>query len=255
VVLLHGFPDSGRLWSKQVEALSAAGYRVIVPDQRGCGGSDKPADVDKYNLVLLASDVPAILDQVGIEKAAIVGHDWGAAVAWIVASFAPERVDRMVALSVGHPLSFASTDLEQWQKSWYMLLFQFEGVAEEWLSANDWANFRTWSRHPDADSVIAELEAKGSLTPALSWYRANGHPRSLVKPPPDLPPVTVPTLGVWSTGDMFLTEAQMTGSSKYVDAPWRYHRIDGPGHWMQLEVADEINRLLLEFLSSTNPIR
>lgn len=248
VVLLHGFPDSGRLWSEQVAALSGAGYRVIVPDQRGYGHSDKPDGVDSYNIVLLASDIPAVLDQVGVEKAAVVGHDWGAAVAWTVATFAPERVDRLVALSVGHPLAFATAGLEQREKSWYMLLFQFEGIAEKWLSDNEWANFRTWGRHPDPDAVIVELEANGSLTPGLNWYRANVHPRALVEAPPALPPVTVPTLGVWSSGDVHLTETQMTGSSKFVEADWQYHRIEGAGHWMQLEVADEVNRLLLDYL-------
>jgi pimeloyl-ACP methyl ester carboxylesterase len=249
VLLLHGFPDSGRLWSSQTSALSSAGYRVIVPDQRGYGQSDKPAEVDAYNIILLAADVAAILDQVGVEKAAIVGHDWGAAVAWTAASLAPDRVDRLVALSVGHPLAFGAAGLEQREKSWYMLLFQFEGIAEEWLSANDWANFRSWGGHPDADAVIADLESSGSLTPGLNWYRANVHPRILIEPPPALPPVTVPTLGVWSSGDFALTEAQMAGSGRFVDADWRYERIDGPGHWMQLEAPDEVNRLLLDYLA------
>jgi pimeloyl-ACP methyl ester carboxylesterase len=249
VVLLHGFPDSSRLWTKQVSALAGAGYRVIVPDQRGYGQSDKPAEVDAYNIVLLAADIVAVLDQVGVEKASIVGHDWGSAVAWTTAAFAPERVDRLVALSVGHPLAFGGAGLEQREKSWYMLLFQFEGVAEEWLTADDWANFRSWGRHPDADAVITELEANGSLTPGLNWYRANVHPRSLVEPPPAFPPVVVPTLGVWSSGDFALTEAQMTGSSQFVDAAWRYERIEGPGHWMQLEAPDQVNRLLLDYLA------
>jgi pimeloyl-ACP methyl ester carboxylesterase len=249
VVLLHGFPDSSRLWVEQVAALSGAGYRVIVPDQRGYGGSDKPTEVDAYNIVQLAIDVVAILDAVGVESASVVGHDWGAAVAWAVASFAAERVERLVVLSVGHPLAFGSAGLEQREKSWYMLLFQFEGIAEQWLSANDWANFRSWARHPDADAVIAELEANGSLTPGLNWYRANVHPRVLIEPPPALPAVTVPTLGVWSSGDFALTEEQMKGSSAFVTADWRYHRLEGPGHWMQREAPDEVNRLLLDYLA------
>jgi pimeloyl-ACP methyl ester carboxylesterase len=249
VLLLHGFPDSGRLWSKQVKALSDAGYRVIVPDQRGYGQSDKPTDVDAYSIIFLAADVAAILDQVGVEKAAVVGHDWGAAVAWTAASLLPDRVDRLVALSVGHPLAFRATGLEQREKSWYMLLFQFEGIAEEWLSTDDWANLRSWGRHPDEDAVIAELEASGSLTPGLNWYRANVHPRTLLEPAPALPPIIVPTLGVWSSGDFALTEEQMTGSAAFVEGDWHYHRIDGPGHWMQLEAADEVNRLLLDFLA------
>jgi pimeloyl-ACP methyl ester carboxylesterase len=249
VVLLHGFPDSGRLWTKQVPALAGAGYRVVVPDQRGYGTSGKPTEVDAYNLLFLAADVGAVLDHLEIERAHIVGHDWGAAVAWAVASLAPERVDHLAVLSVGHPLSFAQAGFEQREKSWYMLLFQFEGIAEQWLSADGWANFRAWARHPDEDAVISELEANRSLSPGLNWYRANLHPRNLVEPPLHLPAVTSPTMGIWSSGDFALTETQMTGSAAFVAAPWRYERVEGAGHWMQWEVPDEVNTLLLDFLA------
>ena len=248
VLLVHGFPDSGRLWSKQVGPLSEAGHRVIVPDLRGYGQSGKPDDVDSYNLMFLAADMGAVLDHLGVAKASVVGHDWGAAVAWGVASLAPDRVDKLVALSVGHPLSFGAAGFEQREKSWYMLLFQFEGIAEEWLSANDWANFRDWGMHPDADAVIEELENNKSLTPGLNYYRANVHPRTLVEPPLQLPQIQAPTMGVWSTGDFALTEKQMTGSEQFVDGPWRYERLDGPGHWMQWEAPEEVNGLLLDFL-------
>jgi pimeloyl-ACP methyl ester carboxylesterase len=150
-------------------------------------------------------------------------------------------------LSVGSPVTFRRT-LEQHEKSWYMLLFQFPGVAERWLAEDNWANFRRWAAHPDADRVIAELEASGSLTPALNWYRANVPPRSWLGPPPGLPPVQAPTMGVWSTADGALTEAQMTDSAASVTGPWRYERLDGPGHWMQLEAPDRVNALLLDFL-------
>ena len=248
VLLLHGFPDSGRLWDRQTSALAEAGYRVIVPDQRGYGRSDKPLDIDSYNLLFLAADVGAVLDALGVGKAHIVGHDWGAAVAWVVASVAPDRVGHLAVLSVGHPLSFGAAGFEQREKSWYMLLFQFEGIAEQWLSADDWANFRAWGRHPDADAVIKDLDSDGSLTSGLNWYRANVHPRALVEPPLQLPPVQAPTLGVWSSADFALTEQQMTGSKDYVAGEWRYERIEGPGHWMQVEAPDEVNRLLLDFL-------
>jgi len=250
VVLLHGFPDSGRLWRHQVPALVAAGFRTVVPDLRGYGASDKPAEVEAYSLPYLAGDVVAILDGLGIERAHVVGHDWGAALAWGLGSLLPDRVDRLVALSVGHPLSFVSAGLAQREKSWYMLLFQFEGVAEEWLSADDWHNLRAWGRHPDTDAVIAELEKNGSLTPALNWYRANVPPRSFVDPPLVLPPVPAPTMGVWSSGDFALTEQQMLGSEAHVSGPWRYERVEGPGHWMQLEAPDAVNELLVDFLSA-----
>jgi len=247
VVLLHGFPDSGRLWRHQVPALADAGFQVIVPDLRGYGKSDKPEAADAYSLPLLAGDVLAILGDLGIDRAHVVGHDWGAALAWVLASFAPDRVDHLVALSVGHPSTFRRTD-EQRQKSWYMLLFQFQGVAEQWLTGDSWAGLRGWGHHPDIDQVIADLEAHGSLTPGLNWYRANVPPESWIAPPIQLPPVTAPAMGVWSTGDFALSEAQMTDSAENVAAPWRYERLEGPGHWMQLEAPDEVNALLLDFL-------
>jgi len=248
VVLLHGFPDSGRLWRHQVPALVSAGFRVVVPDQRGYGRSDKPDDVASYAMHHLVGDVVAVLDHLGVEKAHVVGHDWGAAVAWAIGSLLPARVDRLVALSVGHPASFRTAGPAQREKSWYMLLFQFKDVAERWLSANDWENFRTWAHHPDAAEVVTVLEETGALTPALNWYRANVPPESLLAGPPVLPPVQVPTMGVWSSGDIALTEQQMTGSAAYVTGGWRYERLEGPGHWMQLEATHEVNRLLLDFL-------
>jgi len=247
VMLLHGFPDSGRLWRHQVPALAGAGFQVIVPDLRGYGRSSKPEAIGAYSLPLLAGDVMAILAELNIAKAHMVGHDWGAALAWALASLAPGNVDHLVALSVGNPVTFRRT-LEQREKSWYMLLFQFPGIAERWLSDDNWANFRAWARHPDTDQVIAELEANGSLTPALNWYRANVPPESWVEPPIQLPPVQAPTMGVWSTGDLALTEVQMTDSATNVAGPWRYERLDGPGHWMQLEAADQVNALLVDFL-------
>ena len=116
IVLLHGFPDSKRLWARQVPALIDAGFQVIVPDQRGYGASDKPAEVDAYAIPFLAIDVTAVLDALSIERAHVVGHDWGAAVAWATASFAPERVERLVALSVGHPSSFGSAGYDPARK-------------------------------------------------------------------------------------------------------------------------------------------
>jgi pimeloyl-ACP methyl ester carboxylesterase len=248
VILLHGFPDSGRLWRHQVRPLADAGFRVIVPDLRGYGASDKPVGADHYNIILLAADVGAVLDAEGIPRAHVVGHDWGAALSWAIASLVPDRVDRLVALSVGHPSSFRGDGFEQIEKSWYMLLFQFPDIAEQWLSGDGWVNFRAWGRHPDVDAVIGDLEANGSLTPGLNYYRANLPPESYVAPPLELPPIQASTMGIWSSGDFALTEGQMLRSAHHVAGPWRYERIDGPGHWMQLEAPDAVNELLLDFL-------
>jgi pimeloyl-ACP methyl ester carboxylesterase len=250
VVLLHGWPDTGELWTHQIAALTAAGYRAIAPDLRGFGASSKPADVAAYATPAHVGDVVGLLDALDIPRAHLVGHDWGAAIAWVTAALAPQRVASVTALSVGHPASIRTAGWRQRQMSWYMLLFQFRGVAEEWLSANDFRNFREWSRHPQADSVAARLAEPGALTASLGIYRANLPPESLIAPPPELPPVTVPAMGVWSTRDLALTEENMTNSAKFVAAPWRYERIEGAGHWMQLEAPDALNALLLDFLAT-----
>ncbi len=247
VVLLHGFPDSAALWRHQVPALVAAGHRVITPDLRGYGRSAKPAEVEAYSMPALAGDVLAVLDDLGIERADVVGHDWGAALAWVLASLVPDRVRRLAVLSVGAPGRLLRT-LEQREKSWYMLLFQFEGVAERWLRDDDWANFRAWAQHPDADEVVAALERDGSLTPALNYYRANIPPEAWASSGPQLPKVAAPTMGLWSSGDMALTERQMVESSSFVDATFRYERVEGPGHWLQLEAPERVNELLVDFL-------
>ncbi len=161
VLLLHGFPDSHALWRNQVPALVNAGYRVIAPDLRGFGDSSKPVGVEKYGILDIAGDVVGILDSLGVDRAHVVGHDWGAALAWAMAAFLPARVDHLVALSVGHPSAFGAVGFDQRQKSWYMLLFQFEDIAEQWLSANDFANMRAWSHHPDMDQIVVDLARPG----------------------------------------------------------------------------------------------
>jgi pimeloyl-ACP methyl ester carboxylesterase len=248
VLLLHGFPDSHVLWRNQVPALIDAGYRVIAPDLRGFGDSSKPIGVDEYGILSIAGDVVGILDSLGVERAHVVGHDWGAALAWAIAAFIPDRVDHLVALSVGHPSAFSSVGFDQRQKSWYMLLFQFEDIAEQWLSNDDFANMRAWSHHPDMDQMAIDLARPGALTAALNWYRANVHPRTWIEPPLVFPQIQAPTMGVWSSGDFALDERGMTNSQQYVDGSWRYERVDGPGHWMQLQAPEQVSALLLDFL-------
>lgn len=253
VLLLHGWPDTHDVWRDQITALTDAGYRVVAPDLRGFGASDRPEGVDNYNILFLLADMVGVLDHLGIERAHVVGHDWGAALAWALAAFVPDRVDHLVALSVGHPSAFAGAGFPQREKSWYMLLFQFEGVAEQWLSANGWENLRAWSSHPEADTVIKLLEEPGALTAGLNLYRANIPPSSLIEPAIEFPPVQAPTLTMWGADEFALTEEQMTGSEAFVTGPFRYERIDGAGHWLTLEVPAEVNRLLLDFLPAPAP--
>lgn len=256
VVLLHGFPDSSRLWRHQVSALQANGFRTIVPDQRGYGASDKPSEVMAYALPFLVADVIGVLDALSIESAHVVGHDWGAAVAWGTAIAAPTRVDHLVALSVGHPGAFASAGAEQRERSSYMQLFAQVGVAEDLLTRDNWALLRGMSAHPDINAVIEDLERDGSLTPGLNWYRANMPPGSSAEDSdatatagPELGNVTVPTMGIWSSEDFALTEKQMIESGAFVESTWRYERVEHAGHWLQLDRPDEVNRLILDFIS------
>ena len=249
VLFLHGFPDSSRLWRNQVPALAAAGLRAVAPDLRGFGESDKPAETKAYGLQTIVKDVLAILDALELERASVVCHDYGAAVGWLLASLHPRRVERLVALSVGSPPSFAAAGFPQREKSWYMLFFQFRDVAEEIIRREDWRFLREFTRHhPECDRWIADLSRPGALTAALNWYRANSSPEKLFAPLPPLPRVQAPTLGLWSSGDAYLTEAQMTGSSGFVDGPWRYERIEGASHWLQLDQPERVNALLLDFL-------
>jgi len=246
VLLLHGFPDSAELWRHQIPTLVDAGFRVVAPDLRGFGDSDKPADIEAYRVGKSVSDLTKVLDALEIESTHVVGHDWGAGVAWAFALMAPQRLEKLAVLSVGHPS--VPKSMAQREKSWYMLLFQFP-EAEEILRKDNWALLREWmATHPELDAAIERLAKPGALTASLNWYRANMHPSRELQDAPPPPSATVDTLGVWSDGDRFLVEEGMKGSGEYVDGSWRYERIDGAGHWMQLDAPERVSALLLDFL-------
>ena len=249
VLLLHGFPDSHRLWRQQVPALVDAGLRVIAPDLRGFGESARPPKVEDYGLMQSVLDMVALLDALGIERASVVCHDFGAAVGWLLAATQPSRVDRLAALSVGHLNAIRQGGLDQRAMSWYMLLFQFEGLAEQLLQRDDWAFLRDWGgHHAESAQWIEDLSRPGALTAALNWYRANQHPSRLLAPPVLLPTVSAPTLSLWSSGDVYLNEAQVVRTREFVTGPWQYERIEGASHWLQRDRPALVNRLLTGFL-------
>jgi pimeloyl-ACP methyl ester carboxylesterase len=252
VLLLHGFPDSSHLWRNQIPALRAAGYRVIAPDLRGFGKSSRPVGVEHYAMPNLIGDVVGLLDGLGVERAHLVGHDWGAALAWASAAILPQRTLSLTAISVGHPGVFGTLPIAQRERSWYMLLFQFEGIAETLFIRNDWALWREWTREQgDCVNAITELSRPGAFTAALSWYRANVHPAVQLLDQPPLPPVSVPTMGIWSDGDLFLLEEGLKRSAAFVTgAPYRYEKITSASHWVPLDAPEKLNALLLDFLKS-----
>lgn len=246
VLLLHGWPDSSYLWRNQIPFLVANGFRAIAPDLRGFGRSDRPEGVAKYSLQNSVGDVVGILDALGIEKADIVAHDWGAAVAWITAIAHPNRVHRLAVLSVPHPL--APHTLRQREMAWYQLFFQFEGIAEAWLQNNNWALFREVLRgNGDVERYISDLSRPGALQASLNWYRANLAPR-LPEPPQKLPPVEAATLGIWSSNDHYLDGERVKMSGQFVKGQWRYEQIDGASHWIPLDAPDRVNELVIEWL-------
>jgi pimeloyl-ACP methyl ester carboxylesterase len=251
VLLLHGFPDSSYLWRHQIPVLVEAGFRVIAPDLRGFGESAKPPRVEDYRLTKIMSDVVGIMTELGIPRAHIVGHDWGASVAWLLGALTPRRVDHLTVISVGHPKVYHRTSLAQREKSWYMLFYQFEGIAEELIQRHNFRGFREFQGDEgDVDRYIEDLSRPGALTAALNWYRANRHPATELGPPPRVPPVPVPTMAVWSTGDRAMLEEGILDSKQYVSGPWRYERIDGANHWIPVDAPAEFNKLLLSFLGS-----
>jgi pimeloyl-ACP methyl ester carboxylesterase len=247
LVLLHGFPDSGEVWRHQVAPLAALGRTVVVPDLRGCGRTDAPREVRRYRLDRLGQDVIEIVDALVPGGAAfdLAGHDWGAALGWHICSRWPERVRRFAALSVGHPEAYRRAGLEQKLKGWYLLLFLAPGMAEAFLRA---ADFRALTRNAptpeDAARWRRDLARPGRLTAGLNWYRANLTAEAFRR---RVAPVTVPTMGLYSSGDVALAEDQMRNSERYVDAPWRYACLPKVGHWLQIEAADRVNELLADW--------
>ncbi len=245
VILLHGFPDSALLWRSQIPALVNAGFRVVAPDLRGCGGSDAPEAKADYTMDRLVRDVTGLMDLLGIGRAAMVGHDWGAILGWFVAMEHPERLDRYVALSVGHPAAYRRAGTEQMLRSWYAASFQVPVLPEIAARSFNWLFMRTLTRnHPEMGNWISDKSREGRLTAGMNWYRAN-FTRMLFG---RVAPVRVPVLGMWSDGDIYLTERQMKLSTLYVDAPWRYERIGNSSHWIPLDAPARLNALLLDFL-------
>jgi len=255
ILLLHGFPDDGRVWNEQVEFLSEKNYRIIVPDVRGCGQSSKPKDVGAYSVKESCKDVLGLLAHLSIDKFYLIGHDLGAALAWRVASTIPQRVIKLAALSTGHPGAFLAAGIKQKQLSWYMLLFQMEGV-ESAFAANDYALWRLMLREEPPGIVeqqIAQFKEGGqvALTAGLNWYRANTPVDWIASTTdPEYPLLPMQVLGLWSTRDAMLTEEQMTGSARFVErGKFLYQRIEA-GHWMQIEQPAAVNKALLKFLQA-----
>ena len=242
VLLLHGFPQTSHCWRLVRPHLT--GFRTLAPDQRGYSPGARPDGVEAYRVPELVADQLAILDELGIEQAHVVGHDWGAAVAWQLGARHPERVRTLSILSVPHPRAFIEalrSDDDQRSKSLYMRDFAREGYADE-LLANDATLMRSmFGGLPEVhvDEYVARAQEPGALAAWLRWYAAQR-----LEDIADTPAVTVPTLYVWSDGDVALGRAAAEATAQWVTGPYRFEVLAGVTHWIPEQAADRLAALL-----------
>lgn len=257
VLLLHGFPEYWGGWKRQIAALAQAGFRVIVPDQRGYGQSDIPRGVPAYALTELAKDIVGLIDSLGYEKVYLAGHDWGAAVAWAIGIAYPERVRKLTILNVPHPavmLDFIRKSPRQMLKSWYIAFFQIPGLADWLLAQNDFAlaarllissgKKGTFSR-PELEKYKQAWRASGGLTGMINWYRALAQKR------PTLPGrlrLEMPILILWGKKDVALS-AEMAEASLEFCADGQLVYFDHATHWVQHDEPEAVSAHLAAFFS------
>jgi epoxide hydrolase 4 len=256
VVLLHGFPEFWYCWRHQIPALAAKGFYVVAPDQRGYGSSDKPGGVKSYSLDVLTDDIAGLIRALGREKAHVVGHDWGGAVAWFLAVRRPEQVERLAILNCPHPKVMdhhLKTDPKQIKKSWYMFFFQVPFVPERMMMREDGREFaKSMARtglpgsftDDDLERYMEAWRQPGAPTGMINWYRAMLQARPHV---PKDTRVRVPTHVIWGSRDYFLREEMAMESVEMCDQG-RLDIVPEATHWVQHDKPERVNELLLSSL-------
>lgn len=258
VVLLHGFPEFSYGWRKQIPALVARGYRVVAPDQRGYNESSKPSAVADYSLDALSLDIVGLIDAMGRKTAHVVGHDWGAAVAWWMAVKHRERVETLTVINVPHPLVMRRHLLgkpKQMAKSWYMFFFQLPFVPESLIARNNFEGFAKMiveSARPGAftaDDIAVYKEAwrkPGALTGMIAWYRAIRSQIAQQISAEDAR-IRMPALVIWGKQDHLLGSEMAAPSVGFCDRG-KLAMIEDATHWVHHEEPDRVNALILEHL-------
>jgi pimeloyl-ACP methyl ester carboxylesterase len=265
VILLHGFPEFWYSWRHQLMALGE-NFHVVAPDMRGYNLSDKPARVEDYKMDSLVDDVLGLVRHFGEREAAIVGHDWGAGVAWAVAQRNPEYVWKLVAMQVPPMKAWRDNmTFRQALSSWYMLFFQLPRIPEWLMSAKDYAFVerifkKTVARKgafTDTDIAIYKkaLNEPGALTAAINYYRANVFSmfmkrRGRVDEELSDGRIRVPTLFIYGEKDHAVMPETVRNLKAYIDAPYREVRIGTSAHWVQNEAVSEVNAALQSFLAA-----
>lgn len=255
ILFLHGFPEFWYGWRKQIGYFAAQGYRVVAPDQRGYNDSDKPPQVCDYRMVQLGEDVAAIVRQLQLRECVLVGHDWGAAAAWMAAIRHPSLFARLVILNVPHPRVFLKnllTNPKQFLKSWYMYFFQLP-VLPAWLASFDgYRRFAESMRSTanegsftdaDLEAYIAAWQKPGAMDAMIHWYRAAFRHPELAGPAD----VLVPTLILWGERDQFL-ESSMAAESLSYCRTGRVRYFPDATHWVQHDEPDAVNSEIENFI-------
>lgn len=261
VILLHGFPEFWYGWTKQIPALAAADFRLWIPDQRGYNLSDKPDGISSYQIDYLARDILGLIDAAGEEKAFIVGHDWGAAVAWHIATCYPGWVNKMVILNVPHPsvmVNVVQRNFSQLRKSWYIFFFQIPGLPERLLKQNEFAFLRNAllnTSNPgsfsqgDLNHYLDAWKQPGTLTGMVNWYRAifkgslTNRRNSQTAPSNK---ISVPTLMLWGVNDIALIR-ELAQPSIDLCTEGKLDFIEQATHWVQHDEPELVSQAIIDF--------
>ena len=256
-IFLHGFPDFWRSWRFQLPAVARAGFHAIAPDMRGYNLSDKPESVGSYAIEELCDDVRHLIESYGAKRASIVGHDWGAIVAWFFAMNYPDLVERLVVMNVPHPSRYASgaTNPRQWLRSWYISFFQLPWLPEAALRYDDYRSLREVLRrgspgfsHEVIEEYVEAARRSNGMHFPVNYYRSFFR-RNVIGTLRDLNVIEHPTLVVWGDRDPVIEPGLAVPDHRWVPN-LRLERLPLAGHWPHLDEPDVVNRLLIEHLAS-----
>ena len=259
LLLLHGWPDSGRCWTK-VAPLLADRYRVVVPDLRGFGGSDAPTDLEAYRMPVLLGDIAGLIEWGGGGPAFVVGHDFGGALTWQVATWLGDRMSRAVVLAAPHPLRMRQAgagSVEQLSRSFYVWLMQSGEAGLRLLASDDFAMLARFAfgsspgfTSEDLDAYRADWRRPGRFDAMANWYRAHFRP-DLFNPdvPLELPQVPTPVRYIHGELDWAFVPGMATGSGEFVDGEFDEVVIEGASHWMPQEKPEKVAELIHDWIS------